>query len=621
MATYQSQTIEKTIEDIKSGKLIIPALQRNFVWPENKITDLFDSLVRGYPIGTFLFWDVSVDAFNNYSFNKILSNFKETRNKKYRGEAAESGRTEYNAVLDGQQRITSLAIGIIGKYSVHKKNALWNLDSSFIDKYLCVNILHKPVDADDKYEFAFMPNMEISTLLSHEEIDEDTQQTKTVYDYWVKIADIFSDDAVFNIATGGIFGYITELELLDSTVFTTGTRVFINNLLSTLRNVLREREVVSVYTTPGNLTLSEVVDIFVRVNSGGQKLDDADLILSIASGENSEESFYDKISSAIDEIQAITKTEFHCDKKFVLTVCLLLAGAESLSLKKSENYSRAMIDKIKDNWDEIIEKTKAALIFVEKLGFDVSKMSSSLIVPIIYYFKLTDRKANYYDQVSSRQDRIYIRQWLFRTVINGVFDEGTGKTMLRIRTLLDEAYADGVYYFPLDRFIDKAIKKPLLISKDQIADILDWKWPDTRIKPLMMELSPAIPIGEYSLDHMWPRTYLCTKKKLKSVTPNKSDTEREEFKNKCDYLPNIQLITANENSQKNDRLFDAWINTFYSDAAARDALFSRNLIPTLSDYGFENFISFFESRSDIIKTKIREAFPDSFSEIKQRYGL
>ena len=622
MAIYQAQTIKRTIEDIQSGKLVIPALQRNFVWPESKITDLFDSLLRNYPIGTFLFWDVSGDTFNDYSFNKILSQLRETRNKKYRGEPAESGRTEYNAVLDGQQRITSLAIGILGKYSVHKKNWLWDSDASFVDKYLCINLLHKPIDNDDKYDFRFMPVEDIGFLKELDVINDESQQSVKEYEYWLKIADVYSDDSVFNSATNGLYGFISSLESSDPNVFSLEKRNFIFNLLTSLRSVLREKEVISVYTTSGDLSLPEVVDIFVRVNSGGQKLDDADLILSIASGENSDESFYDKIVSAIDDIQAATQKEFKCDKKFILTVCLLWIGAEKLSLKDPKNYSRQTITKIIEAWDDIIEKTKAALIFVEKLGFDVSKISSSLIVPIIYYFKLTDRKNNYYDIVQSKADRVYIRQWIFRAIINGLFDEGTGKTMLRIRTLLDEAYKDGIHYFPLDRFIEQSIKKPLLINDEQIADILDWKWPDPKIKALMLGISPTYTSGDYSMDHMWPQTLLKSKNKLKALTPHKSDAERKMFKDRCDYFPNIQLLTQSENSQKLTLKFDEWIDNFYSDVQKKSALLVRNIIPDKEEnYVFEKFIEFNDDRAALLKERIKESFPDSFLLIKKRHGL
>ena len=617
MSTYQPQTIKKIIDDIGDDKLIIPALQRNFVWPDYKITNLFDSLVRGYPIGTFLFWDVNSEDFDNYSFNKVLKNFKEKRDKNYRGEAAQGGRTEYCAVLDGQQRITSLAIGITGKYTIHNKGTLWE-DSNFVDKFLCVNILHKPSDSDDKYDFQFMPITELEKIIPVMEVDENGQETIKEYKYWLKVSDVYDGTGYFD-DNGSTFDYIAKLEAKDPVVFSLEKRSFINGFLTKLRSVLTEKEVVSVYSIPKNTKLNEIVDIFVRVNSGGQKLDDADLILSIASGENTEESFYDKVTNAIDDIKEVNK-DFKCDKKFVLSVALLCIGAESISLKHPDNYSRDSIKKIIDNWDAIIEKIKASIIFVSKLDFDVGKLSSSIFIPIAYYFYITNRSTSYYDQVASNKDRIYIRQWIFRTIINGVFDEGTGKTLVRMRNLIKDAMANG-HYFPLDKFMEKAIKKPLLISPDQADAILDWKWPDYRIVPLLKEISPSIPSGEYSMDHMWPQTFLKTKKKLKAKTPNLSDHEREDFKSRADLLPNIQLLTSNENSQKNQQCFDTWIASFYSDSTSRKALFDRNVIPERDDYSFETFIGFFDERSDLLKKKILDTFPDTVNAINASHAL
>ena len=55
MAEYESKSIIKLISEIKEDKVLLPAIQRNFVWPEEKVIHLFDSLMRDYPIGTFLF--------------------------------------------------------------------------------------------------------------------------------------------------------------------------------------------------------------------------------------------------------------------------------------------------------------------------------------------------------------------------------------------------------------------------------------------------------------------------------------------------------------------------------------------------------------------------------------
>ena len=54
MAQYTAKTVRDVLNMIERGKLILPSMQRNFVWEPRKICDLFDSLVSGYPIGTFL---------------------------------------------------------------------------------------------------------------------------------------------------------------------------------------------------------------------------------------------------------------------------------------------------------------------------------------------------------------------------------------------------------------------------------------------------------------------------------------------------------------------------------------------------------------------------------------
>ena len=77
MAAYSFETIFKLIEDIDSKKVILPAMQRNFVWSEEKICKLFDSLMRDYPIGTFLFWNIKKNTVKDYVFNEFISNYNE----------------------------------------------------------------------------------------------------------------------------------------------------------------------------------------------------------------------------------------------------------------------------------------------------------------------------------------------------------------------------------------------------------------------------------------------------------------------------------------------------------------------------------------------------------------
>ena len=57
---------------INYNKIYLPAIQRKFVWKPNQIEKLFDSIMRGYPIGTFLFWDLEENNVNKYTFYKFI---------------------------------------------------------------------------------------------------------------------------------------------------------------------------------------------------------------------------------------------------------------------------------------------------------------------------------------------------------------------------------------------------------------------------------------------------------------------------------------------------------------------------------------------------------------------
>lgn len=62
VVAYQTPlTVKETLDRVAQGRLVLPAIQREFVWVSDleRITRMFDSLLRQYPIGTFLFWDVA----------------------------------------------------------------------------------------------------------------------------------------------------------------------------------------------------------------------------------------------------------------------------------------------------------------------------------------------------------------------------------------------------------------------------------------------------------------------------------------------------------------------------------------------------------------------------------
>lgn len=83
--------LKKLLLDIQSGHLALPDLQRPFVWPDTKVRDLLDSMYRGFPIGTLLFWE-----------------FGQQDGIHVRQIGANGQSTPHLLVIDGQQRLTGL---------------------------------------------------------------------------------------------------------------------------------------------------------------------------------------------------------------------------------------------------------------------------------------------------------------------------------------------------------------------------------------------------------------------------------------------------------------------------------------------------------------------------------
>src|SRR5689334_21435561 len=70
-------TIRDVLESITRRKYLLPAIQREFIWPEEKIVALFDSLMKDYPIGTFLFWRLEPASIQNFQFYEFIKDFHE----------------------------------------------------------------------------------------------------------------------------------------------------------------------------------------------------------------------------------------------------------------------------------------------------------------------------------------------------------------------------------------------------------------------------------------------------------------------------------------------------------------------------------------------------------------
>src|ERR1700722_8843513 len=158
--SYRSETIALAVGRM-NRQYFLPAIQREFVWKTEQIVQLFDSIMRGYPISSFLFWELKQENRDKWQVYEFLEKAKHggTHNQ----QANIHGVTSLSLVLDGQQRLTSLMIGLRGTYTAKKKYKRWDNADAWSEQRLHLDLFADPRDVSEEsaesgvyYKFAFM---------------------------------------------------------------------------------------------------------------------------------------------------------------------------------------------------------------------------------------------------------------------------------------------------------------------------------------------------------------------------------------------------------------------------------------------------------------------------------
>src|SRR4051812_24074571 len=157
---YQACTVAAVVARL-NVQYFLPAIQREFVWRPDHIAQLFDSLLRNYPISTFLLWDLKPENRDRWDIYRFIEHFhaNETHNEL----ATTAGVPQLALVLDGQQRLTSLLIGLKGSYTLKRKYKRRETPDAWVKHVLYLDLFQdpdrEPEDGDLglRYGFAFLP--------------------------------------------------------------------------------------------------------------------------------------------------------------------------------------------------------------------------------------------------------------------------------------------------------------------------------------------------------------------------------------------------------------------------------------------------------------------------------
>ncbi|MBB6182388.1 DUF262 domain-containing protein [Pseudorhizobium flavum] len=128
-------------------RYFLPAIQRPYVWDSGQIVRLFDSLMKGFPISSFLFWDVDAENKHNWQTYRFAENF---RQGEIHNDHANLHGLDATLVLDGQQRLTSLLIGLRGSLTEKVKHRRSSSADAWRTKKLYLDLLVEPGDVFDE---------------------------------------------------------------------------------------------------------------------------------------------------------------------------------------------------------------------------------------------------------------------------------------------------------------------------------------------------------------------------------------------------------------------------------------------------------------------------------------
>ena len=212
-------------ERLVKDKILIPTFQRKFVWDPEQIKRLWDSMFKFYPIGSILYW--VTDSYLNT--HRKLGGFKfphdEDTVRKFK---------EWAYILDGQQRATSLLVSLIGG--------------------------KEKVEGEDDFDYTLYFDATNGDFLFKKDLDR--RKKKVNEKFLIRLRDVPNWDLSFYKSIAGEAGYNDIVE----------------KNLEKLQHLFKDYRLVLIKIQ--GVEVSEVCEIFERINQEGKRLDPVDIIVA-----------------------------------------------------------------------------------------------------------------------------------------------------------------------------------------------------------------------------------------------------------------------------------------------------------------------------------------------------
>ena len=554
----------------------MPAFQRDFVWSAEQIEKLFDSLMKGYPISSMLFWKVKGGTKTDFRFYKFLSAFIQYH-RICNDPIPTDNINDFYAILDGQQRLTSLYIGLCGSYAYKDYRKRWDYsESNFPTRHLYLNISRKYTQEESDREFIF--SFVDKNISKEKDLFIDKSSEK-----WFRVGKILALHQDYNY---GIDEFAEDNNIDKES----------KRLLRLLDNVIHTKLNINFYEEDEQKP-DKAVNIFIRINSGGTALSFSDILMSIAIANCKQMDAKTEIKNLVEHIRS---KGFNISHDFILKSFLYLYHKDVRSLITSFNLS--FIELVENNWTRIRDAVSNLFDLLRSFGLtDFTMTSYNAAMPILYYLYHKDIYQDFYKKMGNREDCEIIKKWLFSILLRRSFGASADSVLAQSRraytTDITGCYIkETVTLFPAAE-INSEIKKLSDVGDDFIEDLL-YSQKDSRYSfPILAMLYPNLDYrnNNFHQDHLHPA----------SAYNDLEEKDKEKYGWQVyNSILNLQMLDANENESKNAKPLDKWVSEQTRNKDMQKFM-EDHLIPD-TDLSLSNFSDFVEKRKTILVQRIKK---------------
>lgn len=577
MAGFQSPiTIAQAIERIHRNEYLLPAFQRDFVWSAGQIEKLFDSLMKGYPISSMLFWKVKGGTKTDFRFYKFLSAFIQYH-RICNDPIPTDNINDFYAVLDGQQRLTSLYIGLCGSYAYKDYRKRWDYSEyNFPTRHLYFNISRKYTQEESDREFIF--SFVDKNISKEKDLFIDKSNEK-----WFRVGKILALHQDYNY---GIDEFAEDNNIDKES----------KRLLRLLDNVIHTKLNINFYEEDEQKP-DKAVNIFIRINSGGTALSFSDILMSIAIANCKQMDAKTEIKNLVEHVRS---KGFNISHDFILKSFLYLYHKDVRSLITSFNLG--FIELVENNWTRIRDAVSNLFDLLRSFGLtDFTMTSYNAAMPILYYLYHKDIYQDFYKKMGNREDCEIIKKWLFSILLRRAFGASADSVLAQSRraytTDITGSYIkETVTLFPATE-INSEIRKLSDVGDDFIEDLL-YSQKDSRYSfPILAMMYPNLDYrnNNFHQDHLHPA----------SAYNDLEEKDKEKYGWQVyNSILNLQMLDANENESKNAKPLEKWVSEQTRNKDMRKFM-EDHLIPD-TDLSLSNFSDFIEKRKAMLVQRIRK---------------